>query len=163
MEPTGLSHPAVVALDELLPRLAQARGEGKAIVFTNGCYDVLHPGHVDLLRRAAAEGDILVLGVNSDASVRRQNKGVERPINAFAARAFVLAHLASVSYVVEFDEDTPERLIAVIEPDVLIKGGDWPVQSIAGRTAVEARHGRVLSLPLLAGYSTTGLLEKIRK
>ncbi len=162
MEQTGLSHPSVVTLDELLPKLTQARAEGKTIVFTNGCYDILHPGHVDLLRRAAAEGDILVLGLNSDASVRRQNKGADRPLNTFAARAFVLAHLASVNYVVEFDEDTPERLIAAVEPDVLIKGGDWPVRSIVGRKTVEARSGRVLSLPLLEGYSTTALVEKIR-
>ncbi len=162
MEYTGLSHPAVITLDRLLPELAQARAGGKTIVFTNGCYDILHPGHVDLLRRAAAEGDILVLGLNSDSSVRRQNKGADRPINTFAVRAFVLAHLASVRYVVEFDEDTPGRLIAAIEPDVLIKGGDWPARSIVGRETVEARGGRVLSLPLLEGYSTTALVEKIR-
>ena len=158
-----LSHPSVKALDALLPVLAGARTGGKTIVFTNGCYDVLHPGHVDLLARAAGLGDILVLGLNSDDSVRRQNKGADRPVNTFADRAFVLAHLASVDYIVEFDEDTPERLIKAIEPDVLVKGGDWPVEAIAGSDIVTVRGGRALSLPLVQGYSTTGLLKKVRR
>lgn len=164
MKSTPLSsHPSVKRLDELLPELAAARAAGKRIVFTNGCYDVLHPGHVDLLERAAAEGDVLVLGLNSDASVRRQGKGDDRPVNPFAARAFVLAHLAAVDYVVEFDEDTPERLIAAIQPDVLVKGGDWPEEAIVGRDTVRARNGRVLSLPLLQGFSTTEFLERVRR
>ena len=107
-------------------------------------------------------GDLLILGLNSDASVRRLNKGPERPLNSFAARAFVLAHLASVDYVTEFDEDTPLELIRSIRPHVLAKGGDWPPERIVGRDIVEADGGKVYSLPLIPGYSTTALVAKIR-
>lgn len=157
-----LTHPAVVSRADLPGLLAPRRAAGQRVVFTNGCYDILHPGHVDLLARARAEGDLLVLGLNSDASVRRQGKGADRPVNPFAVRAYVLAHLASVDYVVEFDEDTPHALIAEIQPDVLVKGGDWSVDRIVGRDVVQARGGRVLSLPLLPGFSTTGLVRRIR-
>jgi rfaE bifunctional protein nucleotidyltransferase chain/domain len=157
-----LTHPAVVARAALPGLLAPRRAAGARVVFTNGCYDILHPGHVDLLARARAEGDLLVLGLNSDASVRRQGKGADRPVNPFAVRAYVLAHLASVDYVVEFDEDTPHALITEIQPDVLVKGGDWSVDRIVGRDIVQARGGRVLSLPLLPGFSTTGLIQRIR-
>jgi rfaE bifunctional protein nucleotidyltransferase chain/domain len=132
------------------------------VVFTNGCFDILHPGHVDLLARARAEGDALVLGLNSDASVRRQGKGGDRPFNAFEARAFVLAHLASVDYVSAVDEDTPRGLIRAIKPEVLVKGGDWKPEAIAGREMVEESGGRVLSLPLLGSFSTTALASRIR-
>ncbi len=159
---TSLFHPSVLALPELLAALAPLRAAGKRLVFTNGCFDILHPGHVDLLARARAEGDVLILGLNSDDSVRRLNKGPERPINPFAARAFVLAHLASVDYVVEFDEDTPLELIRAVRPHVLIKGGDWTPERIVGREIVEADGGRVISLPLIPGFSTTALAEKIR-
>lgn len=160
--PSILKHPNVLTLDALLKALVPLREQGRSVVFTNGCFDILHPGHVDLLRRAKEQGDILVLGLNSDASVRRQGKGGERPFNAFAARAFVLAHLASVDFVVEFDEDTPLALITAIQPDVLIKGGDWRIGSIVGRDVVESRGGKVLSLPLIEGFSTTGLAERMR-
>lgn len=155
-------HPGVVTLPELLAALHPHREAGRRIVFTNGCYDLVHPGHVDLLARARAQGDLLVLGLNSDASVRRQGKGSDRPVNPFAVRAFVLAHLASVDFVVEFDDDTPYELIKAVQPDVLVKGGDWSVERIVGRDVVEARGGRVLSLPLLPGFSTTALLAHIR-
>lgn len=158
-----LCHPKVVALPELLTKLTLERGAGSRIVFTNGCFDVLHPGHVDLLARAREKGDVLVLGLNSDDSVRRQCKGPDRPVNTFADRAFVLAHLESVSWVVEFDEDTPENLIRAVLPDVLVKGGDWDIQHIVGKDIVEAKGGYVISLPLLPGYSTTAFLEKVRK
>lgn len=158
----ALSHPAMVVLPELLARLAPLRAAGKRVVFTNGCYDIVHPGHVDLLARARAEGDVLVLGLNSDASVRRQGKGADRPVNTLAVRAFVLAHLASVDFVIGFEEDTPHELILALRPDVLVKGGDWSVDRIVGREVVEANGGRVLSLPLLPGFSTTGLLQRIR-
>lgn len=157
-----LAHPKVVSLAALMPALASARDQGKRIVFTNGCFDIVHPGHVDLLARAKSEGDILVLGLNSDASVRRQGKGEERPFNTFAARAFVLAHLESVDYVVEFADDTPKALIDAIQPDVLIKGGDWPVETIVGNDTVRKKGGTVLSLPLLDGFSTTNLAERLR-
>ena len=148
---------------ELAHRLAALRAESKRVVFTNGCFDVLHPGHVDLLERARAEGDILVVGLNSDASVRRQGKAPDRPINNEAVRAFMLAHLGAVDYVTLFDEDTPLELIRVLDPDVLIKGGDWSKDKIVGADLVEARGGRVLSLPLLGDFSTTAWLEKNKK
>ncbi len=156
-------HPAVFRADrwsELADTLR--RQNGKRIVFTNGCYDLLHPGHVDLLARARAQGDLLVLGLNSDASVRSLGKGTDRPVNPFPVRAFVLAHLASVDFVVEFNESTPYELIRTIRPHVLVKGGDWSVDTIVGRDIVEADGGTVLSLPLLGGFSTTALLKTIR-
>ncbi len=157
------AHPAIFRADQwddLLTALADKRD--KRIVFTNGCYDILHPGHVDILARCKAEGDILVLGLNSDASVRSLGKGDDRPVNTFAVRAYVLAHLASVDYVVEFDESTPFELIDAVRPNVLIKGGDWGIDSIVGKDIVENDGGEVLSLPLLQGFSTTSLIEKIR-
>lgn len=156
------SHPKVVSLAELLSLLAPLRDAGKRIVFTNGCYDILHPGHVDLLHRAREQGDVLILGLNSDDSVRRQGKGADRPINTYAVRAFVLAHLASVDFVTSFDEDTPYNLIDAIRPHVLVKGGDWGLNAIVGRDIVEGEGGIVLSLPLLSGFSTTGLVKHIR-
>ncbi|MDR2727199.1 MAG: adenylyltransferase/cytidyltransferase family protein, partial [Deltaproteobacteria bacterium] len=140
----SLPHPGIVTdRDELDARLTVLRAAGKSIVFTNGCYDILHPGHVDLLARARDLGDVLVLGLNSDDSVRRLEKGPDRPINPFAARAFVAAHLACVDLVTVFDEDTPLALIARIRPDVLVKGGDWPIAAIVGGEMVRAWGGRV--------------------
>ncbi len=158
-----LIHPAVIEAGELKTRLAGLQAVGKRVVFTNGCFDVLHPGHVDLLSRAKAQGDVLVVGINSDASVRRQGKGPERPINNEAVRAFLLAHLAAVDYVVLFSEDTPLTLIRELAPDVLVKGGDWSKDKIVGADFVEARGGLVLSLPLLGDFSTTAWLEKNKK
>lgn len=158
-----LKHPGMVDMPELLEKLDALRGEGKKIVFTNGCYDILHPGHVDLLERCKAQGDVLVLGLNSDESVKRQGKGDDRPVNPYPVRAFVLAHLESVDFVVRFDEDTPAKLIEAVQPDVLVKGGDWSVNRIVGRETVQRRGGEVISLPLLQGYSTTALIEKIRR
>ncbi len=158
-----LNHPGMVELPELLDRLEALRNAGKRIVFTNGCYDILHPGHVDLLARTRTLGDALVLGLNSDESVKRQGKGDDRPVNPYPVRAFVLAHLESVDFVIRFDEDTPARLIEAVQPDVLVKGGDWPVERIVGRETVQRRGGEVVSLPLLEGYSTTALIEKIRR
>ena len=163
MEKINLTHPAVMKAPELARRLVALRAEGKRVVFTNGCFDVLHPGHVDLLKRARAEGDVLVVGLNSDASVRRQNKGPERPVNSEAVRAFMLAHLAAVDYVVIFSEDTPFELIRALEPDVLVKGGDWAPDKIVGADLVQARGGKVLSLPLLGDFSTTAWLAKNKK
>ena len=163
MENINLVHPAIMDPSELANRLTALKAEGKRVVFTNGCFDVLHPGHVDLLERARAEGDILVVGLNSDASVRRQGKGPDRPVNAETVRAFMLAHLRAVDYVTLFDEDTPLELIRALEPDVLIKGGDWSKNNIVGADLVEARGGRVLSLPLLGDFSTTAWLAKNKK
>ena len=157
----ALIHPKIVDQATLLAALAPLRDAGRSIVFTNGCFDILHPGHVDLLARAKALGDILILGLNTDESVRRLGKRGDRPFNPLAARAFVLAHLASVDYVTAFGEDTPQELIAAIQPDVLVKGGDWQEETIVGRDTVRARGGKVLSLPLIDGFSTTALAEKI--
>ena len=155
-------HPKILSLPVLLGVMEPLRAQGKKIVFTNGCFDLLHPGHADLLQRTKALGDILVLGLNDDASVRRQGKGLDRPINTLQARAFVLAHLASVDYVTSFTEDTPIALIEAIKPHVLVKGGDWQPEQIVGRDVVESCGGQVLSLPLLLGYSTTSIIQKIR-
>ncbi len=130
------------------------------VVFTNGCFDLLHPGHVDYLYRARALGTFLIVGVNSDASVRRI-KGPTRPINSERARTLVLAGLECVDSVVVFNEDTPLELINELKPHVLVKGGDWPLDQIVGRDVVEGRGGRVLSIPLLPGYSTTQTIENI--
>ncbi len=156
-----LEHAKILSLPEFLEIWQPRREAGQKLVFTNGCFDILHPGHVDLLARCRALGNALVLGLNSDASVRRQNKGPERPFNAFAERAFVLAHLAAVDFVLGFEEDTPYQLIAQVRPQVLVKGGDWGVDRIVGRDIVEGEGGLVLSLPLIPGYSTTALAKRI--
>ncbi|XVK07190.1 D-glycero-beta-D-manno-heptose 1-phosphate adenylyltransferase [Maridesulfovibrio sp. FT414] len=134
----------------------------RKLVFTNGCFDILHAGHVDLLSRAREQGDCLVLGLNSDKSVR-SIKGSKRPVTGQQQRAFVLAGLACIDYVIFFDEDTPYNLIGKVRPDVLVKGGDWTVDNIVGRDIVEGRGGTVLSLPLLPGYSTTSVIRYIRE
>lgn len=157
-----LQHPKIVSRQELAPLLAALQNEGKRIVFTNGCFDIVHPGHVDLLHRAAELGDILVLGLNTDESVRRLGKAPDRPINPLPVRAFVLAHLASVDFVCPFDEDTPYELVNALQPDVLVKGGDWAKDAIVGKDIVEARGGQIFSLPLIPGFSTTDLVAKIR-
>lgn len=139
------------------------RMKGDRIVFTNGCFDILHRGHVEYLQEAAALGDRLVVGLNSDASVRRQNKGPERPLNNEESRAKVLAALRLVDAVIIFDQDTPLELIQTLGPDVLVKGGDWSEDRIVGAELVKARGGSVHSLKLVDGYSTTALVEKIRR
>ena len=142
-------------------RVASWRSAGERIVFTNGVFDLLHRGHVEYLEQAAALGDRLVIGINSDASVRRL-KGAERPLTPQSERAELLQALACVDLVVVFDQDTPERLIQEIAPDVLVKGGDWAVERIVGKEFVEARGGQVLNVPLRQGLSTTALLERVR-
>jgi rfaE bifunctional protein nucleotidyltransferase chain/domain len=137
-----------------------ARAEGRRIVFTNGVFDILHPGHLRYLQAARRHGDLLVVGLNSDASVRR-NKGASRPINAEAERAEVLAALACVDAVSVFDDDTPADIIKRVQPDVLVKGADWPADQIVGRDTVEARGGRVILEPVEQGYSTTAIIEKV--
>lgn len=132
------------------------------VVFTNGVFDLLHPGHIELLEAARQEGDALVVGVNSDASVRRLDKGAGRPVAGEAARARVLAGLAAVDCVVLFDADTPLELIQALAPDVLVKGADYSRDGIVGAGWVEARGGRVVRVPLVAGFSTTALVERLR-
>ncbi len=161
---------AVATTDKRVVDLVQAqrlcniwRMKGDRIVFTNGCFDILHRGHVEYLQEAAALGDRLVIGLNSDASVRRQNKGPERPLNDEQSRAKVLAALRLVDAVIIFDQDTPLELIQALGPDVLVKGGDWSEDRIVGAELVKARGGAVHSLKLVDGFSTTALVDKIRR
>lgn len=149
----------IVSRQALLALRAKWRREGKIVVFTNGCYDVLHPGHIRLLERAKSLGDVLVLALNTDASVRRL-KGPTRPLIGEQERAELAAALAAVDVVTFFDEDTPTELIAAVLPDVLVKGADWS-HFIAGREEVERAGGKVLALPLEPGYSTTGIVDEI--
>jgi rfaE bifunctional protein nucleotidyltransferase chain/domain len=144
---------------ELIAQRARWRRAGKAVVFTNGCYDLLHPGHVRLLEKARSLGDILILALNSDASVARL-KGPTRPLIPEIERAELAAALEAVAAVILFDEDTPRELIAALLPDILVKGADW-AHWIAGREEVEAAGGRVLALGLEPGYSTTGIVEEL--
>ncbi len=144
---------------KLLVLRAEWRASGKRVVFTNGCYDLLHRGHIRLLEQARSMGDVLVLGLNTDASVRRM-KGPSRPLMCEADRAAVAAGLAAVDAVTFFDEDTPRELIAALLPDILVKGADWS-HFIAGREEVEAAGGVVQTIPLEAGFSTTNLVEHI--
>jgi len=141
--------------------VSRLRETGKTVVFTNGVFDLLHPGHLRYLQRARSLGDALVIGVNSDGSVRAI-KGPERPINPQHERAEVLAALACVDAVVIFDEDTPYDVIAALQPDVLVKGADWAEDAIVGRDIVEARGGSVVRVAIEPGYSTTAILRKIR-
>ena len=141
---------------------AWRRQQPGPIVFTNGVFDLLHPGHVELLELARGEGKALIVGINSDASVRRLGKGAERPLMGEAARARVVAALECVDCVVLFDGDTPIDLIQAIEPDVLVKGADYPRASIVGAEWIEARGGRVVRVPLVTGFSTTSLVERLR-
>jgi len=141
---------------------ARAAALPRPLVFTNGCFDVLHRGHVTYLAQARALGASLIIGVNSDASVKRQGKGDDRPINSEQDRMMVLAALESVSLVVKFDEDTPLNLILSCRPDVLVKGGDWKIENIVGASAVQGWGGAVHSIPFLHERSTTALLKKIR-
>ena len=154
--------PKLVEKSALLEERARMKREGKRLVFTNGCFDLLHAGHVRYLQEARALGDALAVGLNSDRSVRIL-KGEGRPILNEEERAEVIAALEAVDYVVIFDEETPRALIADLLPDVLVKGGDWPLDQIVGRDEVESAGGRVLSLPYLKVSSTTDLIEKIKR
>jgi rfaE bifunctional protein nucleotidyltransferase chain/domain len=145
--------------EELVAARAEWKRAGETVVFTNGCYDILHPGHVRLLERARSLGDILILALNTDASVRRL-KGPSRPLIPEQQRAGLAAALEAVDAVTFFDEDTPRELIAAVLPDILVKGADW-AHWIAGREEVEAAGGKVLALALEPGYSTTGIVEGI--
>jgi rfaE bifunctional protein nucleotidyltransferase chain/domain len=152
----------VIDRRELPEALAGERRAGRRIVFTNGCFDLLHPGHVRYLRDARALGDVLVVGVNTDASVRRLGKGDDRPILPEADRSEVLAALGMVDYVALFDDDTPLELIREVAPDVLVKGGDWTPDRIVGADVVKGGGGRVESLPYHPGLSTTDIVRRIR-
>ncbi len=155
-------NPAILTLDEAILRFGREKRNGRRIVFTNGCFELLHPGHICLLEQARGLGDALVVGLNSDNSVR-QMKGEGRPVWPERKRAEVLAAMESVNAVVIFDAPTPHELIARLLPDVLVKGEDWPLDQIVGREEVEAAGGRVVRVPVLPGYSTTAILRKIRE
>ena len=151
----------IVSQDELIQMTAREKSRGHRVVFTNGCFDLLHPGHVRCLAEARALGDVLVVAVNSDRSVRG-NKGPERPLVSEQDRAEVIAALACVDYVTIFDESTPRELISRVLPSILVKGADWALDEVAGREEVEAAGGRVMSIPLAQGYSTTNIVQRIR-
>jgi rfaE bifunctional protein nucleotidyltransferase chain/domain len=152
----------ILSWDEAREMAGQWRSEGRRIVFTNGCFDILHYGHIHYLAQARDLGDRLVVGLNAADSVRRL-KGPGRPINDEATRQLLLAALLVVDAVVVFDQDTPYDLIRVVEPDILVKGGDWKPEDIVGSDIVLARGGEVRSLPYIEGYSTTRIEEKIKK
>ena len=148
--------------EELIKQVARWRFLGKTISFTNGCFDILHAGHISSLSEAAREGDILIVGLNTDASTKRL-KGDERPVNNENSRALLLASLAIVDAVTLFDEDTPYELITALMPDVIVKGGDYTLDQMIGAKEVIANGGRVVINPIVEGFSTTGIIEKIRK
>ncbi|MEO7191760.1 MAG: D-glycero-beta-D-manno-heptose 1-phosphate adenylyltransferase [Vicinamibacterales bacterium] len=152
----------VLSTDALAALAAQARADDRRVVFTNGVFDLLHPGHVRYLCAARAEGDLLLVGVNSDRSVR-SNKGESRPITPEQERAEILAALACVDAVAVFDAETPAEIIRDVQPDVLVKGADWPADQIVGRETVEARGGRVVRIPVEQGWSTTSIIERIHR
>lgn len=151
----------ILTLEQAILRFARGKHNGKRIVFTNGCFDLLHPGHIRTLGAARKLGDALIVGLNSDAGVR-QLKGPGRPVLPEQERAEILAALECVDAVVIFNEPTPREIIAALLPDVLVKGGDWPGDQIVGREEVEAAGGRVVSVAVAPGYSTSALLQKIR-
>ena len=159
---TPATTPHILLLIDLVRQMAVWHLKSERVVFTNGVFDLLHPGHVAYLNEAAALGDRLVVGVNSDASVKRLGKGDDRPINPQADRAAVLAALRCVDAVVVFEEDTPLQLIEAITPDVLVKGGDWKPDAIVGAAHVKAHGGEVRALGFVEGLSTTGILQRIR-
>jgi rfaE bifunctional protein nucleotidyltransferase chain/domain len=154
--------PAILTVEQAIVRFGREKRNGRTVVFTNGCFDLLHPGHIRSLEQARELGDALIVGVNSDASVRRL-KGDGRPVIPERERAEILAALECVDGVVIFDDATPREIIARLLPDVLVKGGDWPGDQIVGREEVESAGGRVVSVPVVAGYSTTEILRKIRE
>lgn len=162
MKNTTFTQHKIVSLPLLQSWIAGWRLQGKTVAFTNGCFDILHEGHIFSLSQAAEQADYLIVGVNSDSSVKKL-KGPERPVNNEHSRMLLLASLQIVDAVILFEEDTPQQLIARLLPDVLVKGGDYTVEQIAGAQEVIANGGRVVINPLVDGFSTTGIIEKIRK
>lgn len=160
----------IISIDKLLPQLSVARFKDVKIVFTNGCFDIIHRGHVEYLAKARDLGGMLVIGLNTDSSVKRQNKSPERPVNNQESRATVLAALEFVDYVILFDEETPYELIKKIQPDILVKGADYDPEEtnpssnkyIVGSDLVKAKGGRAVTIELTEGFSTTGLIQKLK-
>ncbi|HUI75123.1 MAG TPA: D-glycero-beta-D-manno-heptose 1-phosphate adenylyltransferase [Candidatus Acidoferrum sp.] len=154
-------HPGILTTEEAILRFRREKRNGKKVVFTNGCFDLLHPGHLQSLEQAREMGDALLVGINSDASVT-ELKGEGRPVLPAAERAEILAALECVDGVVIFDELTPQRVIGQLLPDILVKGSDWPGDQIVGREEVEAAGGKVVLAPIVPGYSTSAILQRIR-
>ena len=161
MDPGRPAAARLLTRDDAIAFVESRRAAGQIIVFTNGVFDLLHPGHVRYLRDARALGDALIIGLNADESVRR-NKGPARPITPERERAEILGALECVDAVVLFGEDTPHEIIAALQPDILVKGADWAADSIVGRDTVEARGGRVVRIPVEQGYSTTSLIARVK-
>lgn len=151
----------ILNMDQLDGVLDLLRSNQYKIVFTNGCFDILHPGHIDYLTKARQMGDALVIGLNTDASIRL-NKGPQRPVNSLKTRQIMLAALECVDFVIPFEEETPINLIEKIQPDILVKGSDYNAEEIVGYDSVTDRGGKVLTLPLLEGYSTSAFIRKIK-
>jgi rfaE bifunctional protein nucleotidyltransferase chain/domain len=152
----------ILSRDSLKELVRDLKSEGKVIVFTNGCFDIIHAGHIKILFEAKKQGDVLIVGINDDDSVRRL-KGQDRPILPLSARQIVLAAIEAVDYVVPFSEDTPENLIKQIEPDVLVKGEDWSEDKIVGADFVKSKGGKVIRIKLVEGFSTSNIIKKIRE
>ncbi len=163
MKNTSYISQKIVTAERLQHLMEGWRLNGKTVAFTNGCFDILHEGHIFSLSQAASEADYLVVGLNSDESVKYLKKGPDRPVNNQQSRALLLAALLMVDAVVIFDEETPRELVKAIMPDVMVKGGDYTVEQIAGAKEVIDNGGRVVINPIVQGFSTTGLIEKIRK
>ena len=160
---THSSASKIIGRDEAARWVRELQNRGLRVVFTNGCFDLLHPGHVDYLEEARSLGDALIVAVNTDASVRRLGKGPGRPVTPEQDRARVLAGLAAVDRVVLFDEDTPLEILTALQPDVLVKGGDYRLEEVVGRERIVARGGQVQVLPFRKGYSTTLLLKRLQR
>ena|ERR1700741_4465194 len=163
MTQLDIIHSKIMTKDRLQKQLAYWKFTGKKIVFTNGCFDILHLGHVDYLSKARDQGNILIAGLNTDASVQRQGKAPNRPIVDEHSRSVLMASLHFVDAVILFDEDTPYELIKFIQPDVLVKGNDYKAEEIVGYDIVKAKGGEVITIPLVEGYSTTAIVKKIQK
>jgi len=156
-----MANPKIKSLSQLKKITRHLKNRGRKIVFTNGCFDIIHVGHIKYLEKAAKCGDVLIIAVNSDKSVKAI-KGKTRPFNKQLARAYVLSALSFVDYIIIFNEKTPYRLIKALRPDVLVKGGDWPRNKIIGRGTVEKYGGKVINIPFVKGFSTTKLIQRIR-
>ena len=152
----------IVDNDTLQPHLARIRFKQKKIVFTNGCFDIIHKGHIDYLAKASDMADFMILGLNTDKSVKRL-KGDSRPVQDEKSRALILASLSFIDFVVPFDEDTPYNLITLVQPDVLVKGADYRIEDIVGFDILKAKNGEIKTLDLLEGYSTSSIIKKIKK
>ena len=160
-QPRGLKT-KLKALEIIKNEIQALQQQGKKIVFTNGCFDILHAGHVDIFQQARNLGDALVVAVNSDISIKKI-KGEKRPVVPQAQRMQILAALEAIDYVVIFEEENPLKIIKELQPDILVKGGDWPVETIVGREIVEKKGGKVISVPLMKGISTTNIIEEVKK